>query len=209
MTKKIPGIKNIIFDLGGVIVDLSVDKTIGSFSRLTGLSHQHVDGVYTSAPEFLSYEKGLMTDPEFRDLIRSLFRTEASDEEIDACWNAMILGLPTEKLELVYALHRQYNVYLLSNTNGIHIDYVNKYLLPRGNGKVALDDYFHRAYYSHTMHKRKPDAEIFQQVLDECNLTPDETLFLDDNRDNVAGAKGVGIRAVHVDTPDFILAYFT
>jgi putative hydrolase of the HAD superfamily len=208
MAKKIPGIKNIIFDLGGVIVDLAVDKTIHSFARLTALSHQQIDETYTTAPEFLSYEKGLMTDAEFRDCVRSLLRVDATDDELDACWNAMLVGLPPEKLALVFALHEQYNVYLLSNTNAIHIDHVNKFMLPRGNSKSALDDYFHVAYYSHIMHKRKPDAEIFEQVLTESKLNPDETLFLDDNHANVEGAKSVGIRAVQVDTPDFILAYF-
>jgi putative hydrolase of the HAD superfamily len=208
MTKKIPGVRNIVFDLGGVIVDLSVDKTIQSFSRLAGLNPQQVDDIYTKSPEFLSYEKGLMSDAEFRDTVRSLFGVNATDVEIDACWNAMILGLPPEKLSLVFALHEYFNVYLLSNTNGIHIDYVNNSLLPPGSSKSSLDDYFHCAYYSHTMHKRKPDAEIFEQVLTDSKLSAEETLFLDDNMANIEGAKAVGIRAVHVDTPDFILAYF-
>lgn len=80
--------------------------------------------------------------------------------------------------------------------------------MPAFGNDVLLDDYFHRAYYSHLMKKRKPDAEIFEQVLEENGLLPDESLFLDDNEANIAGAKALGIQTLHVPTPDLILTYF-
>jgi glucose-1-phosphatase len=118
----------------------------------------------------------------------------------------MLRGLPLNKLQLLLRLKERYQSVLLSNTNNIHLEYINTKLLPAG--ETTLDPYFHRAYYSHRMHKRKPDAEIFEQVLHENNFQPHETLFLDDNAENIAGAKKLGIQTVHVITPDLILDYF-
>ena len=121
----------------------------------------------------------------------------------------MLRGLPIKKLQLLQTLKKKYNVYLLSNTNGIHVSYINKIMLPAvTNDKISLDSYFHRAYYSHIMNKRKPNADIFEQVLEENALLPEQTLFLDDNIGNIEGARQLGIKTVHVVTPDLILEYF-
>jgi len=204
-----PSIKNLIFDLGGVILDLSVDQTMEQFSALSGLDKQRVNDLYTSTPGFEEYEKGLMNDKDFRDFVRDVFSVQSSDEEIDKCWTAMLLGLPIRKLNLLQSLKKNFSVYLLSNTNNIHINYINQIMLPGithpGN---SLDSYFHRAYYSHIMKKRKPNADIFEQVLNENSLLAHETLFLDDNLPNIEGAKQLGIQTVHVVSPDLILDYF-
>jgi glucose-1-phosphatase len=149
-----------------------------------------------------------MDDPSFRQYLKNIYAVNVDDGQLDACWNAMLRGLPTVKLDLLKSLKKKYTVYLLSNTNDIHLTYINQVMLPAVSGESSLDAYFHKAYYSHRMLKRKPDAEIFEQVLDENKLTPAETLFLDDNALNVAGAKAVGIKTVHVTTPDLILDYF-
>jgi glucose-1-phosphatase len=204
-----PSIKNLIFDLGGVILDLSVDQTMEQFSALSGLDKQRVKDLYVSTPGFEEYEKGLMNDKDFRDFVRAVFAVQSSDEEIDTCWTAMLLGLPIRKLNLLQSLKKNFSVYLLSNTNNIHLNYINQIMLPgithSGN---SLDSYFHRAYYSHIMKKRKPNADIFEQVLNENALLAHETLFLDDNLPNIEGAKQLGIQTVHVVTPDIILNYF-
>jgi HAD superfamily hydrolase (TIGR01509 family) len=98
---------------------------------------------------------------------------------------------------------------LLSNTNDIHLQHINNILLPQVNHHTSLDDFFHRAYYSHRMKKRKPDAEIFEQVLNEGNFLPGETLFLDDNQSNVEGAGKLGIKTLHVVNPDMVYDYFS
>ncbi len=201
-------IKNLIFDLGGVILDLSVDTTLQSFAQLSGIEKNTVRHLFVSSPEFESYEKGELSDADFRQFVKTLFAVQAPDDELDACWNAMLLHIPKKKLQLLEILKTKYNVYLLSNTNNIHVHYINNTLLPRVQCD-SLDDFFHRSYYSHRMKKRKPDAEIFQHVLDEGNLVPEETLFLDDNKANVEGAQRLGIRAVHVVSPDMIYDYFS
>jgi putative hydrolase of the HAD superfamily len=201
-------IKNLIFDLGGVILDLSVDTTLKSFADLSGVEKSTVKSLFTSTPEFELYEKGGISDEEFRQFVKKLYKIDAPDEALDACWNAMLLGFPTRKLQLLETLKTSYNVYLLSNTNNIHLQYINNTLLPRINHHTSLDDFFHRAYYSHQMKKRKPDAEIFEQVLVEGNFKPEETLFLDDNKSNVEGAGKLGIKTIHVVQPDMIFDYF-
>ena len=178
------------------------------FSKLSGIDKAQVEKLYTT-PGFEEYEKGLMEDAEFRDFVRKTFSVQSKDEEIDVCWNAMLLGLPIKKLNLLNELKNKYSVYLLSNTNNIHINHINKNMLPsvtRAGDK--LENYFHRAYYSHIMKKRKPNADIFEQVLSENSLLAHETLFLDDNLPNIEGAKQVGIQTVHIAGPVEILSYF-
>jgi glucose-1-phosphatase len=201
-------IKNLIFDLGGVILDLSVDTTVHSFAKLSGVDPDKAREIFVSSSGFEIYEKGGMSDDDFRQFVRDVYKVNVSDEQVDTCWNAMLLGFPTRKLELLENLKTKYNVYLLSNTNSIHLDHINNILLPRVNHHSSLDDFFHRAYYSHRMKKRKPDAEIFEQVLQEGNFRPEETLFLDDNQANVEGASKLGIKIVHVVNPDMIYEYF-
>ncbi len=201
-------IKNIIFDLGGVILDLSVDDTLIAFSRLSGLPQEKVREMFLSAQGFEAYEKGLMDDDAFRDFVRELYGVNVDADDIDRCWNAMLVGFPVEKLQLLNRLKSRYRVFLLSNTNGIHLNYINGVLLPEATGQNNLDSYFHAAYYSHRMMKRKPEPEIFVEVLEDNKLDAAETLFLDDNAANVEAAIGVGIQGQLVDSRNFILDYF-
>src|SRR5688572_7631143 len=179
------------------------------FAALSGLDKEKVNEIYTSTPGFEVYERGLMNDTDFRNFVRDVFSVKSTDEQIDVCWNAMLLGLPLKKLNLMERLKKDFSVYLLSNTNNIHLNFINQIMLPGiiDNGNM-LDNYFHRAYYSHIMKKRKPNADIFEQVLNENSLMAHETLFLDDNLANIEGAKKLGIQTVHVVTPDLILDYF-
>ena len=204
----VPSLKNLIFDLGGVILDLSVDHTLESFARLSNMPRPRVVEIYSSARGFLDYEKGLIDDAAFRDFVRETFSISAEDQAIDECWNAMLRGIPQVKLELLTRLQREFRVFLLSNTNAIHLHHINEMMLPKGPQQRSLDDYFHKAYYSHRMGKRKPEAEIFEQVLEENHLVPEQTLFLDDYAINIEGASALGIKTVHVTSPNLILDYF-
>jgi FMN phosphatase YigB (HAD superfamily) len=204
----VPSIKNLIFDLGGVILDLSVDHTLSAFAELSRMPKERVHDLYLAAPGFLEYEKGLIDDKLFRDYVRATYAISASDQAIDHAWNAMLRGIPPLKLELLKKLQGEFRVFLLSNTNAIHIRHINEFMLPGKPAERLLDNYFHKAYYSHTMGKRKPDAEIFEQVMEENHLVPEQTLFLDDYAVNIEGAKSLGIKTVHVTSPNLILDYF-
>jgi putative hydrolase of the HAD superfamily len=203
-----PLVKNLIFDLGGVILDLSVDHTLRSFAALSGTPQEKIQEIFHASPGFNDYEKGRMDDDAFRNFIRDIYGIRSTDADIDESWNAMLRGIPAVKLTLLNRLKSEYRVFLLSNTNGIHLNYINTVLLGSRNGENRLDEYFHRAYYSHRMLKRKPDADIFEQVLEENGLIPGETLFLDDNTLNIRAADALSIQTVHVTTPDLILDYF-
>jgi glucose-1-phosphatase len=201
-------VKNLIFDLGGVILDLSVDHTIQSFSDFSGMPKARVKELFQTTTAFEEFEKGLISVTEFREAVRKTYAVAVDDATFDAGWNAMLLGIPMKKLELLLSLKERFQVYLLSNTNDIHLSYINEQMLPSITGTNSLDPYFHRTYYSHHMKMRKPDAEIFEQVLNDNNLQPHQTLFLDDNADNIAGAKRLGIQTLHVLHPDQVMEYF-
>lgn len=204
----VPSIKNLIFDLGGVILDLSVNHTLEAFSKISKMDLEKVRQIYSTSPGFDDYEKGVVDDKTFRDFIRHAYAVTTDDRTIDTCWNAMLRGIPPVKLELLLRLQSEFQVYLLSNTNAIHLHHVNEVILPKIDGAKILDTYFHKAYYSHRMGKRKPNSDIFEQVIEENHLVPEQTLFLDDNAMNIEGAKSVGLKTIHVTSPDLILDYF-
>lgn len=201
-------IKNIIFDLGGVILDLHVSRTLEAFSRCSRLPVEEVMRLFRTSAGFEKYERGEFDDNEFRDFVRQLYGIAVSDEQLDQCWNAMLGPIPPAKLDLLIRLKKKYSIFLLSNTNTIHLNYVNSIILPPSETTPSLDSYFHQAYYSHFMGKRKPEPEIFEQVLSEHQLQAEESLFLDDNSENIMGAQRVGLQTAYVNSADFILRYF-
>jgi len=201
------GIKNIIFDLGGVIINLSVERTHQAFASLSGLSLAQVDQIVHQGAFFHEYESGKINDADFRDQLRRELKISTSDQEIDQAWNAMLLDIPLKRIQLLEKLKKEFNVFLLSNTNNIHLQCFNKQV-QQLTGLESIDHYFHRAYYSHLVKMRKPDAEIYEHVLQSSNLVPQETIFLDDNKDNLTGANQVGIQTYHVQQPDQIFTLF-
>ena len=188
------GINSIIFDLGGVLINLSPERTIHAFAEISGVSNEAVKRAYASDPIFIAYEKGQITDQKFRDSIRSIFSSHVDDTEIDRCWNAMLVDFPVATLTMLKTLKNHFNTCVLSNTNTIHLKYVNDVMLL---GK-PLDDWFHKGYYSHLMGMRKPELEIYTHVLQDNSLIPERTIFLDDNEDNVKAAQSLGIKTIHI-----------
>jgi len=188
----------IIFDLGGVLVDLSVSRTLHAFSRLSGLHSDVIAEANQKYPEFFAYERGEAGDSEFRSMLRRIFSLQATDAELDQCWNAMLIGLPASKLKLVQTLKSRFKVFVLSNTNNIHIQYINTMFL---NGE-SLDSHFHKCFYSHEVGMRKPESEIYTHVLEDADLKAEQTLFLDDNIENIKAASLLGIQTIHVERPE-------
>ena len=204
---KIGSVKNLIFDLGGVIIDLHVEKTKRAFASLGGKSIADVQELLARSPVFSEYEKGLLSDREFRNSVRNLLQTDASDAEIDVAWNAMLGDIPYDRIELLKRLRDDYQLFLLSNTNNIHLVCFNE-IIKSTCGSLSLSPYFDKAYYSHLIKMRKPDMEIYNLVLSENNLIPRETLFLDDNVSNLEGAAQTGIQTFHVRYPEMIFSLF-
>jgi len=202
------GIKNIIFDLGGIIIDLDTSKTESSFLNLVNEDQRHeIHQRLIEIDLFHRYERGWVSDSEFLLQLQGIIGNGSTTNQITEAWNAMLLEIPPKRLKLVASLKENHGVFVLSNTNQIHLDEFNR-RLKRIYGADHLDQIFHKAYYSHKMGYRKPEKEIFLQVLEDQDIKPDETLFIDDNSQNIEGAQAVGLKTLHVIPPDHILNYF-
>ena len=193
-------IKNIIFDLGGVIIDLNPSKTIGAFSELSGKREDEILKI-AEDPLFKQYEKGEVESDEFRSGLNDLFELNLNSEVIDNAWNAMLGDTPLHRLHWLSSLNKKYRVFILSNTNYIHVDYFHNYLTIH-HAVSDFSNHVEKAYYSQLMGMRKPDREIFDFVIEENNLEPDRTLFLDDNSDNLKGANECGINTIQINHPE-------
>jgi len=200
-------INSIIFDLGDVIIDLDIPETIARFARVSGKSTDEVREICGRSDVFLNYEKGLISDEVFRSEANRLFGTGLSDEEFDAIWNGMLIHIPAEKIDMLVGLAAGHRLFLLSNTNNIHITCFASMFGAVSGGK-PIEDYFEKTYYSHQIGMRKPDEEIFRYVLEKNNLDPASTLFLDDNHDNIRGAASTGIQTFHVPHPSAVYNIF-
>lgn len=197
-------VKNIIFDLGGVILNIDYSLTANAFEKL-GI--KDFTTIYSQAAQqqlFDGFEKGIVSSEKFRTELKKFLVKGITDAEIDCAWNAMLLDLPVARLHFLGRLKQHYRIFLLSNTNTIHITAYSAYL-NNSFGVSNLSHLFEREYYSYEIGMRKPDAEIFEFVLNENNLCAEETLFIDDSPQHIVGATGVGINAILLENEKTIL----
>lgn len=185
------GIKNLIFDFGGVLIDLDRPRCLERFRELGLPNVENVLDLYHQQDFFQQYERGLITSADFRNIIREKIGRKVADADIDAAWNSFLVGIPTYKLETLLALRKNYVVYLLSNTNEIHWLWSCQNAFPYRSFQV--EDYFEHIYLSYEMKMAKPDTGIFQRVLDEEGLEAKETFFIDDSEANCRAATALGI----------------
>ena len=178
------GIKNIIFDLGGVLIDLDTDRCLREFKAL-GVSNveELVNSTHT-AGVFSALEHGKVSPAEFRDELRRLAgNPELTDAQIDNAWLSILLEIPQKKLDLLLRLNRKYRVFLLSNTNEIHFDWIRRTQFEKDGHR--LSDYFEQCFLSHKMGLAKPEDEIFEEVINEAQIFARETLYIDDSEKNL------------------------
>jgi len=189
-------IKNIIFDLGGVIMNIDFKKTEEAF-HLLGLENfsDHISQFHIT-DFFEKYETGMLSDEDFVKGLHKLSGKDIPTEKIIAAWNALLLDFPPKRIDLLKKLKTQYRTFLLSNTNSIHHDEFQE-RLKREQG-VYLEDLFEKTYYSHVANLRKPEAAIFELVLNDNKLVPSETLFVDDTASNFPQAEKLGIQVYHL-----------
>lgn len=197
----------IIFDLGGVILNLDYQRTISGLGELFARDASHF---YTQAAQnelFDRFERGEVEAEEFRSHVVSMFEREAeidpvaSQKAIDAAWNALILDIAEDTLLLLGRLAQSHRTFLLSNTNSIHLKYfLESYEESYQEKHGPFANFFEEAYYSHLMRQRKPEPRIFQTLIETHQLDPQRTLFLDDNLQNLSGAQSVGLRVKHHPT---------
>jgi glucose-1-phosphatase len=192
-------IDNIIFDLGGVLLNIDYNLTIKAFEDL-GIAD--FNKIYSQAHQsklFSSFEVGEIDDSEFLEGIKELGNINSSQDEIATAWNAMLLDFPRERFDFLTKIQKQYDTFLLSNTNSIHEEAFQK-IIRTENLVADLGPYFSQIYFSHRIGQRKPNRLAFEYVLNDNCLDPLKTLFIDDTMQHVAGAQKLGIRSLHLDT---------
>src|SRR5260221_1208615 len=187
------GIKNIIFDLGGVILNLDNQRTEDAFTSLGVKDIRNYFGHGHASSFFKEYEVGRISDQQFVDSIRQLTGlSSVSDKAIIDSWNALLLDFPPERIQLLTELRKSYRLFLFSNTNALHLAALQQtYINTFGGG--SLEDHFEKTYYSHLLGMRKPDRESFEHILQENQLNAGETMFVDDAIVNVEGAEQAGL----------------
>jgi putative hydrolase of the HAD superfamily len=188
-------IKNIIFDLGNVILNIDTKLSEIEFAK-HGLSN--FGELYTLASQseiFDRLEIGAMSPDDFYCEFRTITKSNLSDEVIRNCWNALILDFPPKRIELLKSLKSQYRTFILSNTNQIHYDFYTNLLKEQFqiNGLEALVE---KAYFSHEIGLKKPFRHIYDFIISKSDLNPNETLFIDDNKDNILAAEKLGIKTI-------------
>ena len=194
-------IKNIIFDLGNVIINIDFDLTYQAFAKITNKNLEEVYNSFDKLDLWDKYEKGQLSNQEFINTLREALEITVDDKEIIAAWNALLLDIPQKRIDRILALKKKYRIFILSNTSDLHILDVNR-ILKETRGIENLRHLVEKLYYSYEMGMRKPSDEIYLSVLKDSNLAAEETLFLDDNFDNVIGARKIGIHAIHVTDKD-------
>ena len=191
------GIKNIIFDLGGVILNIDYKRPQEEFKKL-GI--KDVETLYSKQNQvelFDLLETGKISEKEFVQKIKESSDLEISDSEIITAWDSILLEFPLRRLQILQQLQLHYNIYLLSNTNEIHEKAFNEMLkIQCGYPSLAL--FFDRVYLSHRVGLRKPDPKIFELVINENNLKIEETLFMDDSLQHIESASKLGLKTIHI-----------
>lgn len=207
MRNSLKGIKNIIFDLGGVIINLDMDRTYHAFKALAGEVEVPAFNYTVQHDIFKQFEVGAIDTPTFYNGLRELIGP-FTNAQLQQAWNAMLLDIPQERVMLLKQLKEQYRTFLFSNTNQVHFEGFNQILLD-AHGLPTLDSLFERVYFSHTMGMRKPDVASFLRIIEENGLNPAETLFLDDTAGHLEGAKAAGLQTLLVSSEQHLLKIFS
>jgi putative hydrolase of the HAD superfamily len=199
-------ISTLIFDFGGVLINLDMQKCINSFNLLGATEVTRHLGQYGQSGFFLRFERGEISIPEFRNHIRQLSTGNPSDTEIDSAWMDFLLDIPASKINILKELRKRFRIVMLSNTNKLHIEAgAREAFAVHGTSMQELFDY---CYLSYEIGMNKPDRDIFEYLLKQENVRPENCLFLDDGPKNIQTASELGIqtRLIEPGSPlDFLL----
>ncbi len=201
-------IKNIIFDFGGILIDIDYQQTnvhIGKHFGINDLSKEPFWSI------MVRHEVGHTDTDEFVAELQSQSKEHIPKEILIEGWNSMLGKVAKHKIEMLEQLKSNYNLYLLSNTNVTHIDFVYAYLKEEYGIEDFGKQYFTKDYFSHLVYMRKPNLDIYEYVIKDAEIDPSESIFIDDNADNVAGAIAAGLYSVvhdpKVDITEVIEGY--
>ncbi len=197
-------VRNIIFDLGGVLLNIDFKLTSNAFKEL-GVSH--FDEMFTqhfSNSLFELLETGKIDEAAFYDEFRKEAGLPLTNSQIQDAWNALLLDFPAERIEWLEKVAQQYRIFLFSNTNQIHYDCFIRNFSENFIGK-HFNDFFEKAYYSQFLGLRKPYPVSFQAIVDEQQILPAETLFIDDTLKNIEAASQLGFQTIHLQSPTTVM----
>jgi FMN phosphatase YigB (HAD superfamily) len=186
--------KNLIFDLGEVIIDIDYRQTIAAFQKLAVVDFSEVVSYAAQSHIFDLYEKGKVSTADFRNELRKFLKPGTTDKEIEDAWNAIFFDFPQHKIDMLKQLKSRYKTFALSNINEIHVTTINE-VAKEKFGEADFGSFFNGAYYSNEVGYRKPEKEIYELILNKENLVADETFFVDDKHENVEAARAFGIHA--------------
>lgn len=190
-------IKNIIFDFGGVIINISHQRVENAFKVLGVNNFESLFNQASQSKLFQQFEIGEINVAEFRDKIRELTEMDISDEKLDEAWNQIIGDYPSKRIDLLNQIKHNYRIFLLSNTNSIHYDfYIPKFEREFGYQFQSL---FEKTYWSFKFGKRKPDLKAYYHLIEKNKLEPGVTLFVDDSLQNIIAAQKVGLETVYLN----------
>ena len=200
-------IKNIIFDLGGVILDIDETIVYKELEKL-GISTLELARSKEFTELMSKFDTGIYTAPTFRKRMKALVHQEKmTDQKFDAIWNAMLLDIPRERIEAIEKVKKHYKIFLMSNTNVIHYDLYVRDLQLRF-GYHEFDELFPKSYFSFAEHLEKPDPRFFELIIDHEGLSPEETLFIDDTEKNIKVAQSLGIHTYHISREELVRNLF-
>jgi len=193
-------INAVIFDLGGVILNLDYQRTVFELQKLVpSLDANTFYGKEQQLSFYSHYEIGKITSSELLQAFNRHYQVELNMRDFEKAWNAMILNFPANRIDLIKRISTRKKVFLLSNINALHEEAVDiEY------AKIAPGDFralFENVYYSHLTGMRKPDPQTFQVILDENKISVSEVLFIDDSHHHILGAQSIGIPSVHLSKP--------
>ncbi|MEO6406388.1 MAG: HAD family phosphatase [Ferruginibacter sp.] len=185
-------IKNIIFDLGGVLLDIDYNKATAAFKRLGFADFEKMYSQYTADKLFEKLETGHINETSFyQAMIKT--HSDISSSDIMESWNAMLLDFRLSSIEFLKRLRPKFRLFLLSNTNIIHQAAFNKLFIEQ-TGFHSLNDFFEIAWYSNEIGLRKPTMEIYQFILQDAAIKAEETFFIDDSYNNIETAKQLNFK---------------
>lgn len=198
-------IKNIIFDLGGVLLNINPLLSLLELEKTSGINKEELISKFVDTQIFEKFDTGILTPDQFRSGLCGIMNTNVSDSEIDRIWNKLILDIPGHRVKLLQELRKNYKVFMLSNTNRIHFDhYTREFIEIYG---MNLTDLFDHVFVSHEIGIHKPDAGIYMYVLENANILASETIFFDDSLSNIRAAELLGIRGIQINGED-VTSYF-
>ena len=206
METSLNGIRNLMFDLGGVIIDLDRQRCVDALVELGDSHADELLGLSMQKGEFMKLEEGKISAADFYNEMRRRIGRPVSDNEIADAINELLIGIPVERLRLLRELKQHFKVILLSNTNSIMFD--TKIADCFAQEGLSVSHYFDDIFLSYRLKACKPHADIFEKVIAQAQIIPEETLFFDDSQQNLDTAAALGFKTYLVTPDRDILSFF-